>query len=55
MNEEQKSESPCVRPWLPGADVMATWRRYGYRPPTEYRTDYRFGLTREIQEESSDD
>lgn len=25
-----------------GADVQKTWRKYGWVPPTEYRTDYEF-------------
>jgi hypothetical protein len=30
-----------------GADVQKTWRKYGWTPPTEYRTDYEFGKHRE--------
>lgn len=30
-----------------GANVQATWRRYGWVPPTEYRADYEFGKNRE--------
>lgn len=26
-----------------GADVQKTWRKYGWLPPSEYRTDYEFG------------
>lgn len=33
--------------WTTGADVMATWRKHGYVPPTEYRNDYLFKLNRE--------
>lgn len=25
-----------------GADVQKVWRRYGWIPPSEYRTDYEF-------------
>ncbi len=32
-----------------GANVQATWRRYGWVPPTEYRSDYEFAKNREIQ------
>lgn len=31
----------------PGGNVMNTWRKYGWTPPTEYRTDYFFGTNRE--------
>jgi hypothetical protein len=30
-----------------GANVMATWKKYGFVPPTEYRDDYMFGKNRE--------
>jgi hypothetical protein len=30
-----------------GADVQKTWRKYGWIPPTEYRTDYEFAKHRE--------
>lgn len=30
-----------------GADVMRTWKRYGFIPPTEYRNDYQFKINRE--------
>lgn len=30
-----------------GADVQKTWRKYGWTPPTEYRTDYEFGKHKE--------
>jgi hypothetical protein len=29
-----------------GSDVLATWRKTGWTPPTEYRTDYEFGKRR---------
>ena len=28
-----------------GADCQKVWRRYGWIPPTEYRTDYEFAKT----------
>jgi hypothetical protein len=33
--------------WTAGADVMRTWRKHGFVPPTEYREDYLFKLNRE--------
>jgi hypothetical protein len=33
--------------WTAGSDVMATWRKHGFVPPTEYRNDYLFKLNRE--------
>lgn len=30
-----------------GANVMGTWKKYGFIPPTEYRDDYMFGKNRE--------
>lgn len=33
-----------------GADVMATWRKHGFVPPTEYRNDYLFKKNREHHE-----
>jgi hypothetical protein len=26
-----------------GSDVMSTWKKTGWTPPSEYRTDYLFG------------
>jgi len=26
-----------------GSDVQKVWRKYGWIPPSEYRTDYEFG------------
>jgi hypothetical protein len=28
-----------------GSDCQKVWRRYGWIPPTEYRTDYEFAKT----------
>jgi hypothetical protein len=33
--------------WVSGADAQKIWRRYGWRPPSEYRTDYLFAQNRE--------
>ena len=32
-----------------GADVQRTWRKYGWTPPTEYRSDYEFSKNRDGQ------
>ena len=26
--------------WSSGSDVILTWRKHGWKPPTEYRNDY---------------
>lgn len=31
-----------------GSDVMKTFKRYGFVPPTEYRNDYLFKKNREM-------
>jgi hypothetical protein len=46
----KKEKEPTTlwgRPWTHGADVMTTWKKHGFRPPTEYRNDYRFKINRE--------
>jgi len=45
--EPELHHTPWGKVWTHGADVMATWKRYGFIPPTEYRTDYRFKINRE--------
>jgi hypothetical protein len=32
--------------WSSGANVQATWRKYEWVPPTEYREDYLFPRSR---------
>ena len=32
-----------------GADVMKTFKRFGFVPPTEYRDDYLFKLNRDMK------
>lgn len=45
--EEDTYVAPWGRVWTHGADVMTTWRRHGFVPPTEYRNDYLFKVNRE--------
>lgn len=42
---EEKKKEPLGK-WTTGADVMMTFKRFGFVPPTEYRTDYLFGTNR---------
>lgn len=46
QQEQETHATPWGRVWTRGSDVMATWRRHGYIPPTEYRSDYFFGINR---------
>lgn len=48
--QKQEEQSPLARAWAHGADVMATWRRHGFVPPTEVRRDYMFKINREAAE-----
>jgi hypothetical protein len=34
-----------------GSDVMKTFKRFGFVPPTEYRNDYLFKKNREMNNE----
>jgi hypothetical protein len=45
--EEETHTTPWGRVWTHGADVMATWKRHGFVPPTEYRDDFMFKINRE--------
>jgi len=38
-----------------GADVMKTFKRYGFVPPTEYRDDYLFKINREANQRENDE
>lgn len=37
--------------WTAGSDVMKTFKKYGFVPPSEYRNDYLFKKNREIKDE----
>ena len=45
--EPETHTTPWGRVWTRGADVMGTWKRHGYIPPTEYRDDYFFKINRD--------
>lgn len=45
--EQETFTTPWGRVWTHGADVMATFKRFGFKPPTEYRNDFRFRVNRE--------
>jgi hypothetical protein len=35
--------------WLAGSDVMQTFKRHGFVPPSEYRNDFLFKKNREMK------
>jgi hypothetical protein len=37
--------------WTSGSDVMKTFKKYGFMPPSEVRNDYFFKKNREIKDE----
>ncbi len=45
--EQETHTTPWGKVWTRGADVMGTWKRQGFVPPTEYRDDYFFKINRE--------
>jgi hypothetical protein len=55
VEEEKKERKPAMAldkdskfKWTACADVMATWRKHGFIPPTDYREDYLFKSNREV-------
>jgi hypothetical protein len=38
-----------------GSDVLKTFKRYGFVPPTEYRDDYLFKINREANREENNE
>lgn len=47
MKEAELTKKNSTFKYTPGGNVEATWRRFGYVPPTEYREDYLFKINRE--------
>lgn len=45
--EMESYETPWGRVWTRGSDVMATWKRHNFVPPSEYRNDYLFKINRD--------
>jgi hypothetical protein len=45
--QEETYTTPWGKVWTHGADVMSTWKRFGFKPPTEYRNDYLFKVNRD--------
>jgi hypothetical protein len=37
--------------WTSGSDVMKTFKKYGFVPPSEVRNDYLFKKNREMKDE----
>lgn len=46
---QEEYVTPWGKVWTRGADVLTTWRRYGFVPPSEYRNDFLFKINREGQ------
>jgi len=48
MNDNKTEHTtPWGKVWTHGADVMKTFKQYGFVPPSEYRNDYLFRINRE--------
>jgi len=45
--QKEEHHTPWGKVWTRGADVMGTWKRHGFVPPSEYRNDYFFKINRE--------
>jgi hypothetical protein len=45
--KEEEHVTPWGKVWTRGSDVMKTWKRYGFVPPSEYRNDFLFKINRE--------
>jgi hypothetical protein len=58
VKEVKKEEKPAYAVdkdskfiWTTGADVMKTFKRHGFVPPSEVRNDYLFKKNRELKDE----
>lgn len=55
MVEAELTKKNSTFKYTPGGNVQATWRKYGWVPPSEYREDYLFAVNRVAQQESKDE
>jgi hypothetical protein len=49
LKPKEEHKTPWGKVWKRGADVLSTFKRYGFVPPTEYRNDYLFKVNREAK------